>query len=223
MCVDGTLAEHVHGKGGLSGLTLEKVKEMVSTFLMKRHSIKSVEPSHGEDHADWYKFADRSQFPTTNQAEEEPLFVSVYKKLLDEAPPQTINIVALGPLTNLAALQRLAPSSFARVKEVFIMGGSFFQSGNITPVSEFNIYTDPHAASLVLSNPLSIPMTLVPLNVTEKVRLRQSAATQLIVEMKGEKRGLLPDFVGAFVKPYFDSMVDQIYIGSEATLAMHDP
>ena len=47
------------------------------------------------------------------------------------------------------------------------MGGAYFKRGNITPVAEFNVYVDPHAASVVFES--GLPITVLPLDVTHKV------------------------------------------------------
>ena len=59
------------------------------------------------------------------------------------------------------------------------MGGAHFNGGNITPVAEFNIYADPHAADVVLKS--GVKLTYVPLDVTHKIltseaRMKQIAA-----------------------------------------------
>ncbi|HWJ75734.1 MAG TPA: nucleoside hydrolase [Kaistia sp.] len=74
-----------------------------------------------------------------------------------EAP---IDILALGPLTNLALAFRAEPTIATGVGELVIMGGTCFGRGNVTGAAEFNILADPEAASIVLSLPL--PTVMVP-------------------------------------------------------------
>ncbi len=58
-------------------------------------------------------------------------------------------LAAIGPLTNLALAVRLAPEMVASVDRLVIMGGAVHAQGNTSPVAEFNIYSDPEAASIV--------------------------------------------------------------------------
>lgn len=83
--------------------------------------------------------------------------------------PDEITLIATGPLTNVARAILRHPARMRRVKELFIMGGAFRTYGNVTPVAEFNFFVDPHAAQLVMD--FGLPVTLVPLDVTERVRL----------------------------------------------------
>ena len=73
----------------------------------------------------------------------------------------------LGPLTNVAmALVKRARTSRDRIAEIVMMGGAYFEVGNITPTAEFNIYVDPDAADVVMRS--GIPITMLPLDVTHR-------------------------------------------------------
>jgi purine nucleosidase len=61
----------------------------------------------------------------------------------------TVTLCPLGPLTNIATAFRRAPDIVGRVQEVVLMGGAYFEVGNVTPAAEFNIYVDPEAADIV--------------------------------------------------------------------------
>jgi purine nucleosidase len=78
----------------------------------------------------------------------------------------TVTLCALGPLTNIALALIREPRIAARVNELVLMGGGFFEGGNVTPAAEFNIYVDPQAADIVLRS--GIPMVIMPLDVTHK-------------------------------------------------------
>ena len=89
----------------------------------------------------------------------------IVETLLVEAPG-TVTLCPLGPLTNIAAALNRAPEIASRIKEIVLMGGGFFEGGNVTPAAEFNIYVDPHAADIVFSS--GIPIVMMPLDVTHK-------------------------------------------------------
>ena len=64
-------------------------------------------------------------------------------------PSGTVTLCTLGPLTNVALALQKAPDLAGRIAEIVMMGGGFFEGGNITPAAEFNVYVDPEAADIV--------------------------------------------------------------------------
>ncbi|WP_347268552.1 nucleoside hydrolase [Paracoccus sp. (in: a-proteobacteria)] len=80
--------------------------------------------------------------------------------------PGSVTLVPIGPLTNIATAFQRAPDIIARVQEIVLMGGAYFEVGNITPAAEFNIFVDPEAAQLVFA--AGAPLTVMPLDVTHK-------------------------------------------------------
>jgi purine nucleosidase len=86
---------------------------------------------------------------------------------LRQEPSGTVTLCPLGPLTNIATAFRTAPEIIPRVQEIVLMGGAYFEVGNITPAAEFNIYVDPEAAEIVFKS--GVPLTVMPLDVTHKV------------------------------------------------------
>ena len=81
--------------------------------------------------------------------------------------PQFVTIVALGPLTNIAKVIGSHNSESENIKEIIVMGGAVNVSGNVTQFAEFNIYSDPHAAKVVIDS--GIPITLIGLDVTNQI------------------------------------------------------
>lgn len=75
-------------------------------------------------------------------------------KLIDAAREHdgALELVTLGPLTNIALALSLAPDIAHRIKRCVIMGGASDAYGNVTPVSEFNIWVDPEAARIVFAS-----------------------------------------------------------------------
>jgi len=87
---------------------------------------------------------------------------------LDAHPTGAIDILALGPLTNIAKLVLDHPQAARRVGRVIAMGGAVHEPGNVGPKAEFNIAADPEAAEIVFR--AGLPLVLVPLDVTRRVR-----------------------------------------------------
>ncbi|WP_290689598.1 MULTISPECIES: nucleoside hydrolase [unclassified Haematobacter] len=85
---------------------------------------------------------------------------------LRSEPAGTVTLCPLGPLTNIATAFRRAPDIVGRVQEIVLMGGAYFEVGNITPAAEFNIYVDPEAADEVFRSGAEI--VVLPLDVTHK-------------------------------------------------------
>ncbi len=85
---------------------------------------------------------------------------------LSKEPESTVTLCVLGPLTNVATALRREPRIADRVQEIVLMGGAYFEVGNITPTAEFNIYVDPEAAAAVFK--AGIEITVFPLDVTHK-------------------------------------------------------
>jgi purine nucleosidase len=77
-----------------------------------------------------------------------------------------ITLCPLGPLTNIALALAKAPEIAPKIREIVLMGGGFFEGGNVTPAAEFNIYVDPEAAEIVFAS--GIPIVMMPLDVTHK-------------------------------------------------------
>ena len=78
----------------------------------------------------------------------------------------SVTLCPLGPLTNIALALEREPDIVPRIREIVLMGGGFFEGGNVTPAAEFNIHVDPHAADVVLKS--GIPVVMVPLDCTHK-------------------------------------------------------
>ena len=82
-------------------------------------------------------------------AEADEHAVNALLRLTAEAPGE-LSIVAIGPLTNIATAVVMDRDFAARVKHLYVMGGSNNGRGNITASAEFNFYVDPEAAQIVL-------------------------------------------------------------------------
>lgn len=102
------------------------------------------------------------------------LTYNAVEKLLSiiEKNPNELQLVTLGPLTNIAEAIKRNSEIMSQVKEIVIMGGAIKVPGNATRVAEFNIYVDPEAADIVFRFP--VKKTLLPLDACMNVRMRVS-------------------------------------------------
>ena len=128
-------------------------------------------------------------------------------------PPGTVTLCPLGPLTNIAAAFIKAPDIVEKVQEIVLMGGAYFEVGNITPAAEFNIYVDPEAADIVFKS--GRPIVVMPLDVTHKV---------LVTKPRCDAFRALDTKVGIFVAEMteFFERFDVAKYGS-AGAPLHDP
>jgi purine nucleosidase len=127
--------------------------------------------------------------------------------------PGTVTLCPLGPLTNIATAFVRAPDIVDRVQEIVLMGGAYFQVGNITPAAEFNIYVDPEAADIVFKS--GVPIVVMPLDVTHKALTTRAriAAFRAMGTRVGTMVAAWTDFFERF---------DMAKYGSEGA-PLHDP
>lgn len=132
---------------------------------------------------------------------------------LRREPVGTVTLCALGPLSNIAAAFQAAPDIINRIQEIVLMGGAYFEVGNITPAAEFNIYVDPEAAEIVLKS--GAPVTMMPLDVTHKA---------LTTRPRIEALRALKNSAGHFTAEMLDffERFDMEKYGSEGG-PLHDP
>lgn len=128
----------------------------------------SGDPVNFERDLKW-KFGDRLK--KFNTSAEEPTKreedISAVDYLIESfnSRPGEITLVTTGTLTNIALAIDKDPSIVNKIKKAYVLGGVFKVPGNMTPVSEYNIWADPEAAKIVLNS--GIDITLVPLDVCE--------------------------------------------------------
>ena len=125
-----------------------------------KRKLVTAEHVHGKTGLDGPQMAD----PT--MALQDQHAVDFLIDTLRREPAHSVTLCPLGPLTNIAAAFQRAPDIIARVQQIVLMGGAYFEVGNITPAAEFNIYVDPEAAEIVFKS--GVPLVVMPLDVTHK-------------------------------------------------------
>lgn len=93
-----------------------------------------------------------------------------------KAYPGELTLVTTGPTTNAAMAILQEPALPSLLKNMLVLGGNFSTPGNMTPLSEYNIWADPEAARIVLN--ADCPKILVPLDVCEDNRVADSMMTR---------------------------------------------
>jgi purine nucleosidase len=130
-----------------------------------------------------------------------------------QEPRNSVSLCPLGPLTNIASAILKQPKIVSRIKQIVLMGGAYFEVGNITPTAEFNIFVDPDAAKIVFE--AGIDMVVMPLDVTHKA---------LVTGERNEAFRRLKSPVGVAVAEmtdFFERFDKEKYGSSGAPL--HDP
>lgn len=172
-----------------------------------RHDLVTAEHVHGKTGLDGPVLPD----PKMPLAEGHGVDF-IIETLLQE-DPGTVTLCPLGPLTNIATALERAPEIAARVQEIVLMGGAYFEVGNITPAAEFNIYVDPEAADIVFQSGIAI--TVMPLDVTHKA---------LVTSQRNDTFRNLGNEAGRIVAEWTDffERFDKEKYGS-AGAPLHDP
>ncbi len=104
-----------------------------------------------------------SNFPKAKQRPEDQHAVDFIIETI-KANPGEIELIAIGPLTNIAMAIKRDPSIIPDIKHLWIMGGVNNAPGNVRAVAEFNFVTDPEAAKIVVHS--GIDMTMVSWDIT---------------------------------------------------------
>ena len=125
-----------------------------------RRRLVTAEHVHGKTGLDGI------ELPVPATAARDRHAVDFIVETLRREPAGSVTLVPIGPLTNIARALERAPDIAARIRRIVIMGGAYFEVGNITPTAEFNIYVDPEAADIVFRS--GVPLTVLPLDVTHK-------------------------------------------------------
>ncbi|KAK3362725.1 Inosine/uridine-preferring nucleoside hydrolase domain-containing protein [Lasiosphaeria hispida] len=232
------MADHFHGADGLHGVH-ETHPHLSPTdawhSLFTDSASEPTEPAEPPSYSSFFS-------PSKTAAHKEML------RILREEPEDTITIVAIGPLTNVALAAAEDPETFLRVKEVVVMGGAVEVEGNITPCAEFNCYADAVAAARVYALtsptpastmppvlhgkstlppypaklPRQLKLTLFPLDITSPHELRRNFFVEKIEPLK-RSGSPLAQWADTFMIGTFNKIDSILGDGSEAGLSLHDP
>jgi purine nucleosidase len=126
--------------------------------------------------------------------------------------PNTVTLVPIGPLTNIALAVRKQPQLVDRVAEVVLMGGGY-HGGNRTPTAEFNTLADPEAAHIVFNQAWQV--TMVGLDLTHQARATPDVLRRIDELNTGPSR-----FVGKLLEFYSRAYRADRGIGDPP---VHDP
>ena len=133
-------AAHVHGDTGLGVQTSRPLPALSETVLAKVERDNDLDADH---------------------------FTTRIYRIFKQAD-KPVTLIAVGPLTNVAMLLLNHPDVANYIEKIVVLGGSL-GAGNIAPMSEYNMFADPHAASIVFTNApkLNIKTFLIPLQTTD--------------------------------------------------------
>ncbi|KAL1954236.1 hypothetical protein VTO42DRAFT_1469 [Malbranchea cinnamomea] len=234
------LADYFHGKDGLGDVHTSH------SHLIPTHPYEALFDANSE--ASVEELEEAARHHSSFIASRKPAHREVLR-LLRENEPDSVVIVAVGPLTNLALAAAEDPETFLRAKEVVVMGGVVDGPGNMSPVAEFNTFADAMAAARVFAltspepqvtmptAPASIPLPNYPAKLSRQLKLRLAPldVTRLHNVTRGQYRGRsasvlssgspLGEFVSAILSHAFDKL-DSLHHGHEgdkAELTLHDP
>ncbi|MDL2407942.1 nucleoside hydrolase [Rhizobium calliandrae] len=134
-----------------------------------------------------------------------------YQFIIDtvRANPGEVTLVAVGRMTNLALALKHDPEIASLVKDVVIMGGSFYVPGNVTPVAEANIHGDPEAADAVLT--ASWKVVVVGLDVTAVTTMSRSYLADM-AKAGGPSVQLLSDLSQSYIDFYSHAVDDGMMV-----------
>ncbi|ARM77128.1 nucleoside hydrolase [Acidianus manzaensis] len=134
---------------------LEFINKDIPVYLGSRRPIvksyRTVENVHGKG-----GIGDLIPEPKTLKAQNKSAIDAIID--LANTYPGELEFLAISPLTNLA-LAYLKDNSIAKkIRKVWIMGGTIYGRGNITPVAEYNIWVDPDAAKIIFNSGMDLTM-----------------------------------------------------------------
>ena len=117
--------------------------------------------------------------------------------------PGEIEVLALGPLSNIALAILIEPTWAAKVKRLVFMGGATYGPGNVRPLSTANIFNDAEAAKIVFHAGFSSGIVMVGQDVTREARLNSNHRVRLRNSPNVEARFL--DTITEFYEDFYST------------------
>ncbi len=154
--------------------------------------------------------ADTAHVPTLASETAVELLLRLSHEHADE-----LEIVAVGPLTNLAAALDADPTLPERIRQVTIMGGAALAPGNVSDTAEANIWHDPEAAQVVFDAPWEL--TMVGLDVTMTSLITDAHRERLAA---GGAAGRFSSDILDFYLAYYESVSGERASGNHDALAL---
>jgi len=137
-------------------------------------------------------------------------------RLANEQPGE-ISLVCIGPLTNLAMALRLDPDLPAKFKKLVVMGGAHYSRGNTSNVTaEFNFFTDPEAAAMVLA---AWPMVTIVTWETTLAHMLTGSDLQQIFNLQTAKSRFFTN-TSLIIRSYIANVLHQEDLFAADALAM---
>lgn len=153
--------------------------------------LVTAQDTHGMDglgETQWGEMAHKF-YGTEAVSSEKNMAAAYIAKALSDEPG--LSVIALGPMTNIAAAMKMNCGAFKNIGYFISMGGSYKSHGNCSPVAEFNYWVDPEAARYVYEH-TPVKLHMVGLDVTRKIVLRPDLCS-LIGRFENEKSRFILD------------------------------
>ena len=134
--------------------------------------------------------------------------VALFTSTIQDSPVP-VTVLALGPLTNVASALEASPDLIDKIAMMYVMGGAVDVDGSFVSdantKAEWNIFSDPHAARLVLES--GVPITLVPLDATNDVPV----TPEFVAKLNAEKSTPAAEFVAKLLGNNEESIASGSY------------
>ncbi|KAF9111971.1 hypothetical protein BGX27_004192 [Mortierella sp. AM989] len=216
LIVSCTYGEDFHGPDGFGEMHINDSNLAPSDW---SEILESLDPEGlGKE------LADTADIPTS-----EKLFTLSKRLACDEilfqlaqAEPNTVTLIAIGPMNNLALAYEKDPITFARCKRVICMGGNFDLPGNVTPVAEFNFHACPHSVHNILQATVNedpakvVKLFMLPTDVTNQATIESAVLKDYVTPLKTP----LSEFATLLFSFLFSLLKARLHYTS---MHLHDP